>query len=201
MFGELCCAVRKRCPERGRILPKATQQVRGLRRNLHLALARPEGCPDRFPATGPWCPSSQVCPEQDRVTLVALRQCNNSDSSGNSNNTNSDSSALQLCRTGTGSACGQFPLAWRGLWCPGPRLAAPSPAPGGLGTASRVEATALSLPATSVALVWLQAGGCWSPLGAHLMAQARCSQLGPGRPSDRCNWRLLLGPCRGFCCE
>ena len=36
-----------------------------------------------------------------------------------------------------------------------------------LGTVSGVEANALSLPETSVASVWLQAGGCWSPLRAN----------------------------------
>lgn len=48
MFSELCCAGRRICPERGKILPKARQRVRDLSRLLHLGL--PE--PGRLPLSG-----------------------------------------------------------------------------------------------------------------------------------------------------
>ena len=71
-----------------------------------------------------------------------------------------------------------------------------------LGTASGVEANAPSLPAASVALVWLQAGGCWSPLRAHLNPTlSLLLPAGAGCPLTGFTWCLLLGPCWGFCCE
>lgn len=59
MSRELCYAGRKRCPERDRVLPKALQH--GL---------------EQEPAPSSLCqvPFPQVCPKQDKVTLVALWQ-------------------------------------------------------------------------------------------------------------------------------
>lgn len=73
MFSELCCAARKICPERGKVLPKATQRVRGLSRIIQLFPGQ-GAAPVKLLVPGPQCPSPQVFLKQNEVTLVALQQ-------------------------------------------------------------------------------------------------------------------------------
>lgn len=87
----------------------------------------------QLPLSGLLSQGHGVCPRPKRVGSVALRQGKSGDSSDERSNSSSDSSALQFCSAGPDSACGCSPQAQPALWCPGPQLAAPGMAPGGLG--------------------------------------------------------------------
>lgn len=86
-----------------------------------------------LPLSGLLSQGHSVFPKPNRGALVALRQGNSRDSSEERSNRTGDSSALRLCSAGPDSACGRSPQARPALRCPGPQLAPPGMAPGGLG--------------------------------------------------------------------